>query len=937
MEKQSFNESAIESPDVIEQDYEIMSDFKERRTADDIHQEWEARYYNDPRSFFSEENLTELEKVEPGKRLIWLARASNYLTSTPEMARRYFAVFPADLRIISELFEEQHGYVNSVSELALFSISAPEIERILSQQNRPINNRMGSFLEQYLNIAERKNKAPDHLLNNFEHRYNKSFAEFGTGADGFLKALNEADELSLSGDHFIDPDQIFTAEYQAMPEQAKAGFLRKALAELHFSLLFYEVYNSCFTEKMMERISATMRQGKKGGQPVHWNVVHSMLYKTAQPISVYNMSQDIFSQDMDSSAMRGGDIEEYPMHRLLQAVLKELKEAKGEKAENTKVLVDFWDKNRNPIFGNGVADALSEQDTGLAVSELLKLIREEKNDKTPLAAILYRLEFGKVGISEEGVKYLERMYDLGEYNNPDYHVSRLTADGEVGVFNEDQELIKYFHLGDLSSPEKQVQAKVLDFVYETLFIGQKDETEAETNKRLQYLEEFKKNYYNIANDDLFAKTGVKLNNLSFKEQGWFVIYFNEADDQEKDRLKQFVAEHGEEGIKTFLALEASEENGHKILSIGENLERHVAAGVFSKFNEVASLIKQSNQELSQRFFNNDRTIEPAAEILKRAEKVLTDYEQKITELNYAALPEEEKKKINQEMALGLSQTKRETVFFAAMFKTAYKERPNVNLDEVRGLDLGIQSSSQLIDQDRKQLISITKENYRHNSKQQTIVLNGLETALNNQEKTRWYILKKQGQDNEEGPRVLAFVRFDEQEDGSLYAASLNVSPDFRGSALGEALYHKAVDRESRNGTLKGIVEINKPVSSYYLEKGGFVAVGAHANPATKIPYFDIVRDNRANNLLTSRQEGVSSQTLIEKSYHPNKKISDLLGQEPIFILRLESDGDDIIKTVNQCVAQGYLLTRLFPDPDDSQHFYYTFELNPQAKDYLAAA
>ncbi len=63
---------------------------------------------------------------------------------------------------------------------------------------------------------------------------------------------------------------------------------------------------------------------------------------------------------------------------------------------------------------------------------------KDKNPDVKWAAgrALHRLEFGRIGISSEGVQYLERMYDLGEYNNPNFHVSRLTADGDVGIFDE---------------------------------------------------------------------------------------------------------------------------------------------------------------------------------------------------------------------------------------------------------------------------------------------------------------------------------------------------------------------------------------------------------------------------------------------------------------------------------------------------------------------
>lgn len=183
--------------------------------------------------------------------------------------------------------------------------------------------------------------------------------------------------------------------------------------------------------------------------------------------------------------------------------------------------------------------------------------------------LLHRLEFGRIPVSASGVEYLGRMYDLKEHNNEGYHIERLTVDGHVGIFDDEFELIKYFNLGDLTDGQTKIVPEVLDFTYETLFFATEDETSAERAKREKYLQEFKKHYAEIASDLLFQETGVRLNNLTFREQGWFLIYFNQADETTKERLRSFVASHGENAIRVFLSLEQQGDMADKVLELQE--------------------------------------------------------------------------------------------------------------------------------------------------------------------------------------------------------------------------------------------------------------------------------------------------------------------------------------------------------------------------------
>lgn len=602
-------EAAIDKITAVESEaaFEALDFFNKNQSSEEFYERHQPEldaYFEDPVYFFSEQNLEALKKMNSGERLILLAKVGGRLTATPEMAANYFEIFPQDLPAIIIAVKEKEALPQTGAEYNLFSLCALEVIK----NNPTLVDTVPAF-RHFIDIADRKNIAPDFLLDG-EINFEKKFGGFGDAAAGFRKAMAEASELSIGGMHIINAQQIFTPEYQALPDEQKANFLRNCLSQIQYDLVFEETYNSSFTPKFVsdDKIR-TKKNSELSGRTVH-NPAHSMLYKTYQPHAVYDLSEGNFVAGMNATTMSGGYPEEYPYHRLLLAVLGQMKDTKADTEANVDVVVDFWQKNRNPIFGNAVADVLSSQDPTRGAAKLLEAIRAEKDSPTPLAAILYRLEFGRVGISDDGVKYLEKMYDLGEYNKPDYHVSRLTADGEVGIFDEELALVKYFHLGDLASPEKKVRAKVLDFVYETLFSESEGETETDRKQRLQYLEEFKQNYYQIANNEIFTSTGVRLNNLSFKEQGWFTTYFNQATEPERQALRGFVQQYEETGMKTFLACEYGLRVGQEIIEIGSSKKygETAARETFQAFTDIAT----QAEEISQIIFQHELVQEDPA-------------------------------------------------------------------------------------------------------------------------------------------------------------------------------------------------------------------------------------------------------------------------------------------------------------------------------------
>jgi len=613
--------NTLDIPKTEDEAYEAVEEFESIKQSGELKQEWQEGFGQSPVSFFDNENLSKIAEMPSGKRIALLARSSLYITVTPDMAKKYFSVFPDDLKAIDALFTTyRQGRSEDDLEFYLFSIVAPEVEKVSKRfpydtQNYNYKTKELIPSNRYLEIAERRNIAPQALLENGSYYVPDDFNKFGKQAtDRYFEVLEEAGELNIRGDYFLETNQMFGKEFDALSESEKAEFLRMTLVNIQYIMVAEEAYNICFTRDRVENDKQrTINHIQRHGRAIH-NIVHSIIFKTYQATSVYESEQESFDYTMNNTAERGGDIEEYADHRIVLAILDKMKTVTEDKEKNIDLLIEFWNKNRNPIFGNAVAEALKVQDVNLSASKLLKLLKKETGDRNHISAILYRLEFGQIGISKKGVKYLEKMYNLGELNNPDYFVQRLTTKGDIGVFDDQRVLQKYFNLGDLTTEEAEVTPQIQDFVYETLFRAKEDETPEERKEREKYLQEFKENYFGFYDDKFFKQTGIRFNNLDFKEQGWFLLCYKNADEAKREKLINFARTFGEQGLVSFLSLEYNDNNGDKILEINEKLDRKNVEKIFARYIRIQANAQKLEETMKTSEFLNNREM---AEDIKR--------------------------------------------------------------------------------------------------------------------------------------------------------------------------------------------------------------------------------------------------------------------------------------------------------------------------------
>lgn len=565
-----------------------------------------------------------------------------------------------------------------------------------------------------------------------------------------------------------------------------------------------------------------------------------------------------------------------------------------------------------------VCDSLSSQNTSLAASELYDLIKKEREDKDPLLAALYRLELGTMGISEKGMDYLgKKTFDLGEeYNKKEFNAQRITATGAIGIFkgaDEEKELMKFFYLEGLDNDEKEIKAKLMDITLNTLSMEKSGDTEEEKAKKNKCLEELKKNYYKIANDKIFKETGVRLNNLSFREQGNFAMYFNEADENAKDELRDFVKKYGEDGIKSFLALEVGDkkDTGRRILEIGKEIKPEVAEVIFEKCAEIINQIEKSKEDIAEMF--NDVTDE---EIRKINENLVTRVNKLITHFSDEFQASDNREDLNLSILHELERYRKDMILMASVYRTLKKEgRENVKVEDIKDVSFEIITAAKI--STRKDFVAQMKDIYKANYASRPTFRDKLVESFTNTletqgDKTKFYIYAK-------GGKILAFNRFDQRGEGRKYFGSFNVDLDVQNSCIGDALFKASIDKESKENEIEATCDIFSVATIMYVEKGHFVAT--EFIPASENMEEPIFHIKKGDGYRTEYQDKRQGEIISE--YEERQK-NNLNNENPI-ILKLDAEMEKIAEASKKLLGEKkYLLSRYFCSKDRKQ-VYCVFE------------
>ncbi|MBI5729117.1 MAG: GNAT family N-acetyltransferase [Candidatus Magasanikbacteria bacterium] len=320
------------------------------------------------------------------------------------------------------------------------------------------------------------------------------------------------------------------------------------------------------------------------------------------------------------------------------------------------------------------------------------------------------------------------------------------------------------------------------------------------------------------------------NNLTLREQGWFLWYVQQAATEGKERARAFIERYGENGFKTFLSLEHDRESGGKILDIGEKLSPVLAEEIFEKYGELVEAAMNAGEYLSKKFPRGDgedsRALETnvADQLLRRGKDLL---------VQIATMAGEEKN--GEAIKNRLSRMKKDVVLFASAFKI-YAQPGRVDFDKISGVEIATEQSEDLDGNEIEEMRSI----FAANRSGEDFTRQFLAAQLKKFDKIvesagrKFYMLKNDG-------RIVSFARFDERDDGKLYFGFFNTESEVRGHGIGGAFMQAILEREARDKDVVLDVRVDNPAAKSYERDFGFKIEKTFVDGKNGATYYRMTR------------------------------------------------------------------------------------------------
>ncbi len=400
--------------------------------------------------------------------------------------------------------------------------------------------------------------------------------------------------------------------------------------------------------------------------------------------------------------------------------------------------------------------------------------------------------------------------------------------------------------------------------------------------------------------------GLKLTELPLRSQIHLLRFLAGQDRAGFDRLRADLKKHPKQSDKIANAfLACAEDTGYadNILKLAETLDQKTLKAVLSKYLEITEATKHVREYLRTTFRGKDvseqRINEVVRRLLHKANELLVAFSQKTD-------------RDSEEILANLETIKTETLVFADTFKAVSSEHA-ISFQDIENTELTQKDSSTLTLAERQTMLDVfekNRANYPAALLKETLA--DFEKALGSTGK-EFFILRHGGE-------ILAFIRFDELKNGNLYAGSLNVRPETKGSAIGSAMLRATLDEKARDRVIEAVAYTQIPMVAHYLGEFGFVAKGLDRNyDGTGQVFFKLERNDQQNAELDSHAWPDT------KIVSPSKKSSRNI------VIRTFARPDDpaLFATCEKLLQDGsHILTRYIKNSPDKQ-IYLVFEKTPQ--------
>lgn len=352
----------------------------------------------------------------------------------------------------------------------------------------------------------------------------------------------------------------------------------------------------------------------------------------------------------------------------------------------------------------------------------------------------------------------------------------------------------------------------------------KDETDNEYAEKISHLKDF--GYVDDITNKFADNCHVKMLKLSWREQSWVASLAYEMDlsGGGKD-LIAFAEKYREDGLKCFLSQEFDQNNGQKIIGIGEKLEKIDAQKVFAKISELGDLAQKKDEELASAIYkDNQKEISPSVrgELMRRAHNIISRFSD---ELRGGEKVDEEK---IQKLLANLEQSRIEIDLVASLLIAGKKEGEEQNLEDIKGLEISEVSGKEVLE--NKELIDKLREMYRannsHKSKEDLErLMSDFEKHLEHDAKFYLVYFDKEGREDKKLENLVGFMRssnFDGQKElpaGDRYLGAMNIDPLLQKFYFGENFLRETIEKEFALGAQKIIAHMPKGGPSHKIVKG----------------------------------------------------------------------------------------------------------------------
>ncbi|HCC83627.1 TPA: hypothetical protein DEP96_02140 [Candidatus Uhrbacteria bacterium] len=333
--------------------------------------------------------------------------------------------------------------------------------------------------------------------------------------------------------------------------------------------------------------------------------------------------------------------------------------------------------------------------------------------------------------------------------------------------------------------------------------------------------------------------GVDLTELTLREQVQLLTFLTHTSQANIDRTFNATKTFGVPCARSFLSAEAGDEFRDHILTISEQVAPETAQKIFNSYANLADLAQTTATNLAKEFFvpGQERTFDIdaiQAQLLTRAREILEAA---------AKHPEDTANLFSK-----LANAETSIILLAEMYRSIHHDNPDFSLEDVRHNTIEQMPATELSKQEKIDIQAIHRANWLI---EEPRALSFLENILQEKLKspsTNFHILKNNG-------RIVAFLRFDQKPDGSLYLGSVNVDSGLRGKAIGDAFLQKVIDEQAINHRLVLQVLAKSDIAKKYQSAYGFHIIahgGLPLDDGTLEPDFTMERNDLQESQLAAK-------------------------------------------------------------------------------------